>query len=322
MAAVRSASRATRGRLRPTSMRWRAGNVLSAGVLQLAALHAEPAVADHGVAAARRRRDAVGNAALGQSSSRWPNGCATLNYETAAIGKMHFNGPSSHGFALRVDTPDWERHLREHPPRGGDHRRPWRPFCRSGREWLNAAGHSAGLPVESMQSTYFVDRAIEFLSGRRDKPFFLVVSFYDPHSPFQFPRDWQAAICARGTLRSRPYRSVTGASSLPSSPRSPPIEVRGIQAAYFTSLSFVDAQVGRLIQALDAAGLAQDTLVVYVGDNGYMLGPAWPIREALHVRAGCAHSPHRALAGPRSLKSAHLRAWSRWSTSCRRRCTC
>jgi choline-sulfatase len=51
-----------------------------------------------------------------------------------------------------------------------------------------------------------------------------------------------------------------------------PDQVRGIQAAYYTSLSFVDHQVGRLIRALGDCGLSDQTLVVYVGDNGYMLG--------------------------------------------------
>ena len=76
---------------------------------------------------------------------------------------MHFNGPSPHGFALRIDTADWLTHLREHPPRGGDHRRPWRPFQDPAAVWLNAACRSTGLPAESMQSTYYADRALEYL---------------------------------------------------------------------------------------------------------------------------------------------------------------
>ena len=39
-----------------------------------------------------------------------------LRYQTAAIGKMHFNGPSGHGFTERIDTADWESDLRAHPP--------------------------------------------------------------------------------------------------------------------------------------------------------------------------------------------------------------
>src|SRR5262249_51220092 len=47
---------------------------------------------------------------------------------------------------------------------------------------------------------------------------------------------------------------------------------RGIQNAYYTSLSYVDAQIGRVLQALDLEGLAEKTVVVYWGDNGYLLG--------------------------------------------------
>ena len=68
-----------------------------------------------------------------------------LDFDTAAIGKMHFNGASKHGFALRIDTPDWERSLRDHPPRGGDHRRAWRPIVDPASEWLNADARADGL---------------------------------------------------------------------------------------------------------------------------------------------------------------------------------
>jgi choline-sulfatase len=194
-----------------------------------------------------------------------------LDYQTGAIGKMHFNGPSAHGFAERIDTADWEEHLRSHPPRGGDHRRPWRPFQDPAAVWLNAACRSAGLPAESMQSTYFVDRALDELKRWGSRPFALVISFYDPHSPFAFPRRWKE--------RFRPDQFPVPPVSEQDRREQPVVfaslssqDIRGIQAAYYTSLSFVDAQVGRLIQGLDKMGLSERTLVVYVGDNGYMLG--------------------------------------------------
>ena len=196
-----------------------------------------------------------------------------LDYRTAAIGKMHFNGPSAHGFALRLDTSDWLEHLREHQPRGGDHRRPWRPFQDPAATWLNAGCLPSGLPVESMQSTYYADRALEFLReyGRGDRPFALIVSFYDPHSPFHFPDGWKPRFQPEDfpvppvSDRDRREQPSVFASLTPD-------EVRGIQAAYYTSLSFVDAQVGRLVRGLDELKLSDRTLVVYVGDNGYMLG--------------------------------------------------
>jgi choline-sulfatase len=194
-----------------------------------------------------------------------------MDYATAAIGKMHFNGPSAHGFDVRIDTPDWEKSLREHRPRGGDHRRLWRPILDPAREWLNADARPMGLPSESMQSTFFVARAIDFLRKKRNRPFAMIVSFTEPHSPFHFPDGWSGRFRA-GQFAAWPISEQDRR-------RQPEIfaplsdaDVRGIQAAYYTSLSFVDSRIGMLIEALDEMELSASTLIVYVGDNGYMLG--------------------------------------------------
>jgi choline-sulfatase len=192
-------------------------------------------------------------------------------FDTAAIGKMHFNSLAHHGFKERIDLREYEAHLEANPPAGGDQRRPWRPFKDPAEVWLNARCLPEGLLAAAMDSAYFADQAIDYLRSRRDTPFALVVSFYDPHSPFKFPREWagryrpedfSAPAVSDTDLRDRPkvFQDLTDRHA------------QGIQAAYYTSLSFMDHQVGRVLDALDAAGLADDTVVVYLGDNGYMLG--------------------------------------------------
>jgi len=194
-----------------------------------------------------------------------------LGYRTAAIGKMHFNGPSRHGFDIRIDVAQWLAHLQQHPPEGGDHRKEWRPFSDPATVWLNARCEDHGLPTQAMESTFFVDRAIEYMNQNRGHPFAMIVSFYDPHAPFRFPREWRG--------RYRPQQFSVSPISERDREEQPRIfhnltddDFRGIQAAYYTSLSFMDFQTGRLIQALEDSGLASDTLVVFLSDNGYMLG--------------------------------------------------
>jgi arylsulfatase A-like enzyme len=179
-----------------------------------------------------------------------------LDYDTLAIGKMHFNGPASHGFTVRIDTPDWQRNLQSHPPQGGDHRRPWWPFVDPARVWLNADVRSAGLPAESMQSAYFVDQAIAFLKGKHERPFAVIVSFHDPHSPFYFPRGWEGRF-PRSQFSIPPVSEQDRRDQPAVFASLSPDDVRGIQAAYFTSLAFVDSQVGRLIASLGETGLAK-----------------------------------------------------------------
>jgi choline-sulfatase len=196
-----------------------------------------------------------------------------LGYDTAAIGKMHFNGPSNHGFSTRIDSNDWSQWLDAHPLPNGDHPRRWRPFQDPAAVWLNAEGHSYGLPWKAMESTYFVDQAGKYLDQHKSnqKPFALIVSFYEPHSPFKFPHEYVGRF--KGDQFEVPPISESDRADMPKVfANLKPDEIKGIQASYFTSLSFLDNQVGKVLDALDASGLADDTIVVYLGDNGYMLG--------------------------------------------------
>ena len=192
-------------------------------------------------------------------------------YETAAIGKMHFNSKLTHGFDLRIDTPEWEKWLKTHPPHQVDRRVPWHPFRDPARVWLNADRKAFGLPDRAMEATFFADQAADYIRRHKEAPFALVVGFNEPHSPFKFPDDW-------------PRRYSPDAFEAP--PVSPadrpgipkifqgltPEQTRGIRAAYYTSISYVDSKVGRILDALDASGQADNTIVVYLGDNGYMTG--------------------------------------------------
>ncbi len=196
-----------------------------------------------------------------------------LGYDTAAIGKMHFNGRSKHGFATRIDSNDWSDWLDAHPLANGDHPRRWRPFQDPAAVWLNASGNSYGLPLAAMESTYFVDHADKFINQHKDasKPFALVVSFYEPHSPFKFPHEWKG--------RFRPDQFAAPMISDQDRIDQPKVfaslkadDYQGIQASYYTSMNFLDHQVGKVLDVLEASGLADDTIVVYFGDNGYMLG--------------------------------------------------
>ena len=247
-----------------------AGGPVRSGFLQLTIMHAEPAIAHH-----RRLPHAVGvtrlTTPLPDDATTLGDWLGDLGYRTAAFGKMHFNGKGHHGFAEMADTAEWFRWLRANPPAEGDHHKKWRPFQVPAAEWMNAACPPFGLPLAAMEATYYVNRAVAFLNRRDDRPFALVVSFYEPHAPFKFPDEWagrygpdQFAVPAT-TEADRLARPKVFASLTDD-------DARGIQAAYYTAVSHLDYQVGRVLDALDASGHGDDTIVIYLGDNGYMLG--------------------------------------------------
>ncbi|MBI3852805.1 MAG: sulfatase [Verrucomicrobia bacterium] len=196
-------------------------------------------------------------------------------YNTAAIGKMHFNSPLKHGFALLIDLPQHRAWLeakgRSLLPSGVEVQPPWKPFKDPASVWLNSACRPFGLIDADMAGTFFAQQAAKFLRDRRDKPFFLIASFYEPHSPFYFPveyRGWhkpeEFTVPKVGPEDDwqipKIFRNLTDR------------EKQGIIAAYYTSAEFLDKNIGTVLDALEKSGQAENTLVIYTGDHGYMLG--------------------------------------------------
>jgi choline-sulfatase len=196
-------------------------------------------------------------------------------YDTAAIGKMHFNSNLTHGFDHRIDVPQHTRYLREHPPKplpsDIEVLPPWRPFRDPARIWLNSTCLPFGARDEDMTGTFFARQATDYLRQRSDKPFFLMVSFYEPHSPFRFPIEYRGKYKAEQFVA--PKVGPEDDAQIPAIFRSlTEREKQGIIAAYYTSTEFTDKNAGLVLDALKQSGRAADTLVIYTGDHGYMLG--------------------------------------------------
>ncbi len=196
-------------------------------------------------------------------------------YNTAAIGKMHFNSNLSHGFELRIDVPQHARYLKTHPPKplpkDIEVQPAWRPFRDPASVWLNSAVLPHGARDEDMSGTFFARRAVDYLNERRDKPFFLMVSFYEPHSPFRFPIEYRGKY--RPEQFAVPKLGKEDEAQIPEIFRNlSDREKQGIAAAYYTSTEFMDKNVGIVLDALKKSDRAADTLVIYTGDHGYMLG--------------------------------------------------
>jgi choline-sulfatase len=217
-----------------------------------------------------------------QLSTPLPEGEPTLatllkraGYDTAALGKMHFNSALRHGFDVRLDLAEHQAYLREKGkkplPDGVAVQPPWRPFKDPASVWLNSACRPFGAADEDMAGTFFARRAAKYLAERREKPFFLMVSFYEPHSPFHFPVEYRG--------RHRPEEYPVPRVGPEDDWQIPAIfrdlsdaEKQGIIAAYHTSVEFLDKNVGIVRDALKEAGRDRDTIVVLIGDHGYMLG--------------------------------------------------
>ncbi len=123
-----------------------------------------------------------------------------------------------------------------------------------------------------------VERTIQFFEKERDarKPFFAAVGFHSPHVPWDTLRTiHEKHAPAKFTLEPTP---PDAAVLPPGSLRDvPPIEMsearqREGQRGYYAAVTMLDEQVGRLLDALRAKGLLENTVVVFTSDQGYHLG--------------------------------------------------
>ena len=128
----------------------------------------------------------------------------------------------------------------------------------------------------------FADAVIHFLRSRRpgDAPFFAYLSFLAPHDPRTMPPEFlemypPAEIELPPSFRpEHPFDNGelrVRDELLAGFPRGED-EVREHLAAYYAMISHVDAHTGRVLHQLERAGLAEDTLVVFAGDNGLAVG--------------------------------------------------
>ncbi len=124
------------------------------------------------------------------------------------------------------------------------------------------------------------DRAIEVLDRVKDKPFFLAVGFVRPHVPLVAPKKYfdrydrqamRAPLVPENDLDDVP-KIIRGYKSNSTTYGVTPELHKGLLQAYYASVSYMDAQVGRVLDALQEKGLADNTIVVFSSDHGYLLG--------------------------------------------------
>ncbi len=198
---------------------------------------------------------------------------------TGVIGKMHFNQPGKpglHGFDMAwtedVVARQWSKEVGPVPSFGNEKTKPaWHPFQDPARIWLNSEALPFPRVREQMKSTWVAREACRFLQEHKDDRFALWVSFQEPHSPYDFPVEWRNKYKPEAFAIPQVGPEDTGQIPLIFRDLTGP-EKQGIAQAYYTSVNFLDYNVGVVLDKLRQLNLENDTLVVYMADHGYCLG--------------------------------------------------
>ena len=226
-------------------------------------------------------------------------------YFSARSGKIyHYGNPSQIGTDANDDAETWdERHnpagidktQEENIVRYGPKREPRKEQLGISMAWWDPesedAEHTDGMVAE---------RVIEWIEEKKDEPFFLAAGFFNPHCPYVAPKKYFDLYPledismpdleeAKKDLEDVPPMAIQrDTKNWPYYFSNVSVEeARRCKQAYYATISFVDAQVGLLLDALEKNDLLENTVIVFWSDHGYFLGEKglWYKRKAFERSA-------------------------------------
>ena len=223
---------------------------------------------------------------------------ADRGYECGLVGKFHLQSAGRRS-EPRIDD-GYSYWKFSHAPRddwaeGHDY-----------AEWVRARGGDLDelrasedrVPPELHQTTWASDRAIEFIQRERDCPWLLSVNIYDPHPPFIPPRVYRERFDANA-MPGPHFRE----SDLAQQARLARIDFQGraerpeerdaktIQAAYYAMIALIDDQLARILDAIDATGQRESTVVIFTSDHGEALGDHGLLQKGCRFYEGLVRVP-------------------------------
>ena len=219
-------------------------------------------------------------------------------YRTHCVGKQHFSPQrNTHGYqtvdlcepSIRDTEPQddygkwFAKELPGHKPFEGYH---------SGND--QRGGICYPFDERLHMSHWVADRAIEFLQTQpRGQPWLLKVSFLPPHAPLSAPKRWYDRYTgvdipppAVGEWARKMYGEQQ--SSFQKNPETsrgvvPAEELQATRRSYAAAISFVDEQVGRVLEALERRGDLESTLILFTADHGDVMGDHYLYRKTFSV---------------------------------------
>jgi arylsulfatase A-like enzyme len=212
-----------------------------------------------------------------------PQAFRQAGYFAGRIGKLyHYNVPKSIGTNGHDDPGSWELELN---PAGVD-RLEEEPkiFSLTPGQFGGTLSWYASPKEDALHTDGLMaadaEWVLERCGRRKDRPFFLALGFFRPHTPYVAPKEpyygWypEAEMPLHPTIDQNPPEvpaAALGSYKKEQDKLTNDLRRQALQA-YYASISFMDAQVGRVMKALGDHGLADNTIIVFTSDHGYHMG--------------------------------------------------
>ncbi|MFO7917920.1 MAG: sulfatase-like hydrolase/transferase [Anaerolineae bacterium] len=239
---------------------------------------------------------------------------ADVGYDCGLAGKLHLSAAEGR---VEVRPDDGYRVFRwSHHPKPEDY---WPTEKHDYQKWLTEQGinwdgayggktpdgsalqgdYRPGIDAAHHQTTWCAEEAIAFMQEEREGPWLMSVNPFDPHPPFDPPADYLERMDVEAMplplfrleeLESQlDFRDIDHQTELPRSPHD--YDARLMVAAYYAQIELIDRQVGRMLDALEASGQRNDTVVIFMSDHGEMLGDHGLLLKGCRFYEGAVHVP-------------------------------
>lgn len=195
----------------------------------------------------------------------------------ARVGKLyHYGVPTQIGTSGLDDAPSWNQFVN---PKGHDKDVEDKIITLTPGQFGGTLSWFADEDPAPQTDAIGASEAIKLLEANKDKPFYLAVGFYRPHTPYVAPKSFfdlyplDKIELATGPMKDQPGIPEAAYASYKKEQDNLTDDLRkqALQA-YYASISFMDAQVGAVVDAVDRLGLAEKTIIVFHSDHGYHLG--------------------------------------------------
>ncbi len=231
-------------------------------------------------------------------------------YHTAALSKIYHHGFEDgrswsephwypNGQTIDTDPVDWTKQIKKtygqgmkeyrdrEQPKDNDNPNSDKRVAK-GKGVKGAAFEVSAKPDDQLPDGYTAAEAVKRLHDLKSKgqPFFLAVGFLKPHLPFVAPKKYwdlydpnsiplpaidhlpagAPEFAGHNNSELHSYKDVPAENPIPAD------FAKTLRHGYYACISYTDAQIGRLLDALDAEGLAENTVIVLWGDHGWQLG--------------------------------------------------
>ncbi|BDS05869.1 choline-sulfatase [Oceaniferula spumae] len=226
-----------------------------------------------------RAQDAVKEVGKGKRKS-WSQLLSDQGYETYMTGKWHVGGMNTkkvfdHQGTVRAGMPKQKSAGYNRPKDEADYEKGWKPwdkkqggFWQGGKHW----------------SEVLADESIGFIksAAKKEKPFFMYLAFNAPHDPRQAPKEYidryplDRIKLPKSYMTQYPDQNAKGVpiirdEKLMPFPRTE-YAVKVNRQEYYAIITHMDAQIGRILDALEASGKADNTWIIFTSDHGLSVG--------------------------------------------------